>query len=73
MELFSRLRRTTESAQQSSNYGILPCVCYIIFGGLILTQQLSAWAETAFISSYLRAPWMGALRNLLSYGNHLTL
>ena len=30
--------------------------CAAYFFGLTLTQQLSAWADTALISYYLRAP-----------------
>ena len=33
MELFSRRRWTTGSAQQSNNNGIMPCKCCIIFWG----------------------------------------
>ena len=33
MELFSRRRWTTGSGQQSNNYGIMPCMCCIIFLG----------------------------------------
>ena len=43
MELFSRRRWATGSAQQSNSYGIMPCMCCI-------TQQLFAWADPAFIS-----------------------
>ena len=31
MELFSRRRWATGSAQQSNNFGIMPCMCCIIF------------------------------------------
>ena len=34
MELFSSRRWATGSAQQSNNYGIMPCMCCIIFLGL---------------------------------------
>ena len=35
---------------KSNNFGIIPCMCYIIFLGLPSTQQLSGWADPAFIS-----------------------
>ena len=34
------------------NYGMMPCTCIIIFWGLTLTEEPSAWADTAFISFY---------------------
>ena len=43
MELFSWRRWATGSAQQSNSYGIMPCMCCIIFLGLTQTQQLFAW------------------------------
>ena len=54
MELFSRRRWTTGSAQQQSNmYGNMPCMCCLILWGLLNTQQLThTWYDTAFISLY---------------------
>ena len=40
LELFSRRRWATGSAQQSNNCEIMPCICCIIFLGLTQTQQL---------------------------------
>ena len=50
MELFSRRRWTTGSWRQSNMQWIMPYLYYIVFRGLTLTQQLSTWANTAFIS-----------------------
>ena len=51
--------------QQSKNYGIIPCMCCLNFLGWTKTQQLSAWADPAFISYYKRAPCLATLvRNL---------
>ena len=47
-------------------YGILPLLCRIIFCGLTQTQQLSAWADTAFISFYVRAPCIGSWSSALT-------
>ena len=35
---------------QSNMYGMLPHMCCLIFGSLTKTQQLTTWANTAFIS-----------------------
>ena len=59
MDLFSRRRWATGLAQQSNNYGNMPCTCCLIFWGLKQTQQLFVWAVPAFISFYWRAPWPG--------------
>ena len=56
MELFSRRRWATGSAQQSNMNVIFRCICCITFFGLSQTLQLTNWAKTAFISFYYRAP-----------------
>ena len=52
MKPFSRRRWATGLAQQSNMYGKLPCMCSILNFGFAQTQQLTTWADTAFISFY---------------------
>ena len=37
---------------QTSTYEMLPCMCCILFGWLLQTQQLTTWADNSFISFY---------------------
>ena len=56
------IRWATGSAQQVNNYGIIPCMCCIIFWGLTQTPQLFACANPAFFSYYSRGPCPISLR-----------
>ena len=41
MELFSRRRRTTGSAQQSNMYGMTPCIIFVLFDMKTTAYSLS--------------------------------
>ena len=46
-----KTRWSIGSAPKSNMYGMMTCMCCIIFFDLSLTQQLITWANTSFITS----------------------